>query len=173
MRFFAKLGIATSLTLSVLLVPSATLAAQFDHVPWSGDATQPDFCGSGVTVDLTYSGTVNAAPDKETGHVVTTYTNPLNGASANVSISGNQVVKFVDDADGGFTIVFKAAGIPIKVQPAGGGKGLLKDVGDITFYDHFDAGENYLGTDMVIHGPHPSIESPDLFCEVMTEALGL
>ena len=52
---------------------------------------------------------------------------------------------------------------------------LAHDVGLVAFYNHFDAEDNYLGTDVVVlAGPHPFIEAQtDLFCDLMIEALGL
>jgi hypothetical protein len=52
---------------------------------------------------------------------------------------------------------------------------LAQDVGRVIFYDHFDANDDDLGTDVVVvGGPHPFAESStDLFCELMIEALGL
>ena len=51
---------------------------------------------------------------------------------------------------------------------------LNRDAGYIVFHDTFDGDEFISGEIVVNRGPHPQAESDfELFCEFMTDALGL
>lgn len=172
MRNHLKPAVLASVALALLIGPGAALAAKPDHVTLGGTASEDDFCGTGMTIDLAYDGVINLSPGKARGHAETTYTNPLNGASVTSVTSGNQTFTVVDDGDGAYTLVFTYRGNPLKVSGANG-RPLIHDVGQLIEYDHFDADNNFIGSDVVMHGPHPSYQDPNLFCDVMIEALGL
>jgi hypothetical protein len=117
----------------------------------------------------------NGWDDRAFGHISNTWTNPANGASVVDSFSGGgSFVREIDDGGGAYTVVFARVGMPEQLRLLHGGV-IAQDVGRVLFYDHFDANDNYLGTDVVVvGGPHPFLESStDLFCDLMIEALGL
>jgi hypothetical protein len=167
------------LTCALVAFPSGALAAKPIHEHVSGTYTDTNFCGTGMTVDLSWDGVLNLwlgpnDTEKSTGQQKTTYTNPLNGASVVVSSSGLLTVTRTEDPGGGYTYAVSYRGQPEKIQPAGGGQIVTKDAGYLTFYDHFDASSNYLGTDVVERGPHPEADGDfTLFCTVVPAALGL
>jgi hypothetical protein len=170
-----KLTLAAAALLAAALVPASALAAGPDHQLIRGADSDTNFCGTGETVNESIKGVFNGWDDQAYGHVSTTWTNPANGASVVDSFSGGgHFVRVIDDGGGAYTVVFTRVGMPEQLRLLHGGV-LAKDVGRVDFYDHFDADDNYLGTDVVVvGGPHPFIESStDLFCDLMIEALGL
>ena len=176
LRIVSIVMVAAALAFS----PAGALgAAPFrEHV--TGSDTDADFCGTGGTVDISWDGVNNLwlgpnSSETSTGQVKTTYTNPGNGKSVVVSSSGPLWVTRVDDAGGGYTYVVSFRGQQEKIQASGPGKPILsKDAGYLTFYDHFDSGDNYLGTTVVEHWQHPEADSNfQVFCQVVPAALGL
>jgi hypothetical protein len=132
-----------------------------------------NFCGTGQTVLLTARGEITWFEDQGFGHVSTIWTNPTNGASIVDSWAGGGKFELIDDGDGAYTIVTTRVGRPASLRIANGSL-LLDDVGVVVIYDHFDADDNFLGEDVVIKaGPHPSLEVPNLWCDLATAALGL
>ena len=172
MRSMLSLALGAVVLLTIGAGQVIAAAPSHDKVSFTG--TDSDFCGTGNTVTFTTTGILNGWGDKAFGHIATTWINPLNGASVVDSFSGGGKVSFVDDGDGAYTIAITRVGMPEQLRLAGGGL-LAQDVGVVTFYDHFDADDNYLGTDVVVvAGPHPFIDaSSDLFCDLMIEALDL
>jgi hypothetical protein len=163
-----------------LIGPAVAAAARPDHYKIRGTDVDTDFCGTGQTVLVSFKGVFNEWPDGQPGtiyqafgHISDTWTNPENGVSVVTSFSGGGKVKFVDGDDGAYTIVTERPGMPQQIRVKGGGV-LTQDVGLVIFYDHFDADDNYLGTDVVIRGgPHPGIDPGYDWCDLMIEALGL
>lgn len=154
--------------------PMAAMAATPTHTTIADTAIDNDFCGTGQTVLVSFKGILNETDDWAFGHIADTWTNPETGVSVIDSVSGGgKFVAFIEDGDGAFTIVTTRQGIPSQVRMSRGPV-LLQDVGLVTFYDHFAADETFLGTDVVTNGPHPDLEADfTMWCQVMTEALGL
>jgi hypothetical protein len=170
-----KLTLAAAVLLALALGPASALAAGPDHQLIRGTDMDPDFCGTGETVDVSFKGVFNGWDDQAFGHISNTWTNPENGASVVDSFSGGgNFVREIDDGGGAHTVVFARVGMPEQLRVLHGPV-LAQDVGRVLFYDHFDANDSYLGTDVVVAGgPHPFLESStDLFCDLMIEALGL
>jgi hypothetical protein len=172
MRALFRAALVTVLLL--ILAPVAAFAAAPGRDVINGSDQDTDFCGTGETVNVTFKGILNGWDDKAFGHIQWTWVNPANGASVVEIFSGGGKVSTIDDGDGAYTIVFVRQGLPEQLRIAGGGL-LAHDAGLVAIYDHFDADDNYLGTDVVVlAGPHPFKESEsDLFCDLMIEALGL
>ena len=169
----ALISLALFLALLVTLGGASVSAGAPDHETITGSEDVADFCGTGQTVTVSFRGVLNIWDDKAFGHIANTWTNPLNGATAIESFSGGGKFRVVDDAGGGYTVISERQGMPVQIRLASG-RLLLRDAGYIAFHDHFDADDNYLGTDVVVHGPHPDFEADfQLWCEVMVEALGL
>ena len=172
MRFLKLILAATLLVMA--FGPATVLAAGPDHELVQGTYVDNDFCGTGETVYQSVKGVFNGWEDQAFGHISNTWTNPENGVSVVDSFSGGGgFVAFIDDGDGAYTIVTDRVGIPEQIRLARGGL-VMQDVGRAIFYDHFDADDNYLGTDVVIRGPHPDLEAGfTLWCDAMIDALGL
>ena len=153
-KFFAGM-LAAGLLVATCAIPA--LAAGPDHDTIRGTDVDTDFCGTGQTVNLTFVGTFNGWEDKAFGHIRRTWTNPDNEISVWDSFSGGGTVSVIDDGDGAYTIVTVREGQPFRLQYTGGSL-VLQDAGLVVFYDHFDADDTYLGTDVVvIGGPHPGL----------------
>jgi hypothetical protein len=170
-----KLTLAVAALLAAALLPASALAAGPSHELIRGTDVDTDFCGTGETVDVSMTGVFNGFEDKAFGHISNTWTNPENGASIVDSFSGGgSFVGEIDDGGGAYTLAFARVGMPEQLRLLQGPV-LAQDVGRVIFYDHFDANDDYLGTDVVVvGGPHPFLESStDLFCDLAIEALGL
>jgi hypothetical protein len=169
------------IALIALAAPAAALAGAPSHETIRGTDVDPDFCGTGETVEISFKGALNEWPDGQAGHdyqafgqISETWVNPANGATVVTSFSGGGTSTFVDDGDGAFTWVTVRPGRPDSIRLKGGGGVLTQDVGMIVFYDHFDSDGEYIGTDVEFRGgPHPAVDPGYDWCEVMTEALGL
>ena len=169
MRNFMTSGFAAALLIAASVIPA--MAAAPDHETISGTAVDSDFCGTGQTVNVAFMGTFNGWEEKAFGHIQTTWTNPANGIAVYDSFSGGGTVSFIDEGDGAYTIAVTRVGQPFRLQYVGGPL-VLQDAGLIVIYDHFDADNNYLGTDVgVVDGPHPGRELD--WCDLMVELLEL
>jgi len=169
MRKFLAGAVGAVLVIVTCAVPA--LAAGPDHETIRDTYADPDFCGTGQTVNAEATGTINGWDDKVFGHIRTTWTNPANGIAVYDSVSGGEKVSFIDDGDGAYTIAVAREGQPFRVQVVGGPL-IVQDAGLIVSYNHFDADGNYLGTDVVVvDGPHPGFELD--WCALMVDLLQL
>jgi hypothetical protein len=157
------------LLLSISVMPA--LAAAPSHVTFSGTDVDPNFCGTGQAVSLSQKGILNSWDEKAFGHIQTTWTNPANGIGVRDSFSGGGWIEFIDDGGGAYTVSLTRVGQPLRLQYVNGPV-ITRDAGVIVFHDHFDADDNYLGTDIVaVKGPHPGLAVD--FCSTMIAALQL
>ena len=171
MRQFSLIALGSLVLLATTAVPVLGAAPVRETIVDS--FTDPDFCGTGQPVDVTLRGVINVWEDKAFGHISRTYTNPANGAGVIEAFSGGGKISVIDDGGGAYTIALVREGLPVQLKMVNGPL-LARDAGLVAFYDHFDADDNYLGTDIeVLAGPHPFIDSPDLFCDLVIDALGL
>lgn len=176
MRSLISLALGTVLVL--VIGAGSVMAARPEQIRETGTFQLPDFCGTGTTVDVAFTSnrTLHWAGDElrkvtfQTKYVATAAT------SDNVVIdhqTGQSRFEIVPEANGGYAVVNSGRGLAEQIKLKNGPV-LIRDAGLITFVDHFDADDNYLGTDITIHGPHPDFESNfALQCEVFTEALEL
>jgi len=172
MRTFA-LATLSSILLLVASVGAVSAAAPVGREVINDSGADDDFCGTGQTVEFSISGVITWFDGQGFGHVTTIWTNPDNGASIVDSFAGGGKWTWIDDGEGAYTIRTIRQGLPVSLKVASGGP-LLKDVGLVAFYDHFDADDNFLGEDIeILAGPHPSVQDQDLWCELATAALGL
>jgi hypothetical protein len=169
-----KFALATLSSILLLMASAGAIAAAAPYREVINDSgADDDFCGTGQTVEFSVTGQINWWDDKGFGQLTTIWTNPDNGASIVDSFAGGGKFTFIDDGDGAYTIKTVRQGLPVSLRVANGSP-LLKDVGLVAIYDHFDADDNFLGEDIeVLAGPHPSIENHDLWCELAVAALGL
>jgi hypothetical protein len=169
MRKFLAGAFAAALLTATCAIPA--LAAAPNHAFARTTGADPDFCGTGETVNYSAVGGFNFKDDQGFGHIKTTWTNPANGIAVYDSVSAGGKVEFIDDGDGAFTVAVTRVGQPFRVQFVGGPV-ILHDAGRIVSYNHFDADGNYLGTDIVIvNGPHPGFTTD--WCALMIDALQL
>jgi hypothetical protein len=157
---------------ALLIATSAipAMAAGPVHETIRGSEVDANFCGTGETVNVTVRGTFNGWEDKAFGHITTTWTNPANGIAVYDSFSGGGKISFIDDGDGAYTIVEIREGQPFRLQYVNGPL-IVQDAGLIITYSHFDADDNFLGSDLVVRGPHPGFELD--WCALMVELLEL
>jgi hypothetical protein len=169
MRRFIAGALVGTLLIATCVTP--VMAAGPDHETIRGTDVDTDFCGTGQTVNVAFQGAFNGWDDQAFGHIQTTWTNPANGIAVYDSFSGGGTISFIDDGDGAYTVVITRVGQPFRLQYVGGPV-IVRDAGLITLFDHFDADDNYLGTDVVVvNGPHPGIELD--WCGLMVELLQL
>jgi len=162
------------------LMPATAVAApgNNDHGTDSGTDVDPDFCGTGVSIDVSFEVTFTAhvgQPDvfRSTEHGRITFTNAATGDSVIVHFAQQFIEEITGDPEGVHTVAFTYKGLPEQIRTPNGPV-LLRDAGYITFVDTFD-GDVFLGTTVSVNkGPHPEADSDFvLFCEVTTAALGI
>ena len=180
-RFALSLGIVVA-AISLVVLPAAIAAnPDVNHFEFSDTFSDDDFCGTGMTVDISVAGhgTEFFAPNQPVeyrNHVEgnTVFTNPLNGKTvinhfantfSDATISG--------DPEGLHVHEFTFKGLAEMFRTKRGGV-LLRDAGYIIFRQTFN-GDEFISSEIFVNrGPHPDAESDfALFCEVMTSALGL
>jgi hypothetical protein len=177
MRSLLSLALGTALVLTFGF--GSTLAAQPEQIRETGTfQLAPDYCDTGVTLDVAFWSVRTVFWDGEdvvkvtysTKYVVTRI------GSDEVMIrteSGQVAFKIVPETNGGYAIVSSGRGLPELIKSEHG-RVLLRDAGEIVTVDHFDADGNFLGSDITIHGPHPDFDSDSAAqCDATKEALGL
>ena len=150
-----------------------------NHFSGSGTFTIDDFCGTGATVDGTFTVqgtewlTPNQADYRNTSHGTDTYTNPANGKTVVINFAGPFTATIVSfNPDGGWTELDTHEGRTEQIKTPQGPV-LLQDVGYIQLLVTYDGDGNFLGSQIVIaKGPHPDAET-GVGCDVITSALGL
>jgi hypothetical protein len=183
MRRFAVLVSALAVV-GLTVVPASALAANptVNHFTDSGTFTDNDFCGTGKTVNGSFSTRVTEflTPNqpgtdyKNTSQGKTYLTNPANGNTIIIHFAGQFTAKVVSRTATGYTELDTNVGAPEVIRTAHGGV-LTRDAGYIQFLNTFDNNNNFVSGQIVINrGPHPEAEQDfELFCKVATTALGL
>jgi hypothetical protein len=176
--------VAAAVAVALVLAPVAALAAPptIEHVRDVGTDTDPDFCGLGQTVDISFNVRLNIFStlgaqeefDKLTQSGKVTFTNPANGMTALLTFAGQVRNTIVEgDEAGVHTHVFTTKGLAEKIRVPQGGV-LTRDAGLIVERITFDENDEVIAYEASWKGPHPEAASNfELFCEVMTGALGL
>jgi hypothetical protein len=182
MRRFA-LPVSIIMALGLGVAPSAFAAdPDVQHFTITESFTDLDFCGTGQAVDVSVSimVTVFLAPNQPVdsrsiaeGNEV--YANPQNGATvishtagplSSVIISGDPAGEHTQDVTvNGLTRLLRTAQ----------GSVLVRNAGYLVLHQVIDGDGNVISNEIVVdRGPHPIAESGFvLFCEVVTDALGL
>jgi hypothetical protein len=175
--------------LAAVLAPAAALAGppavtgppdeRFRDV---GTDVDTDFCGTGKTVNIAFNvrGVLWQLPEDErdfaklmvSGKV--TFTNAATGAAARLSFAGRVTNTILSgDPRGVHTHLYTTKGLFEKIQTVSGPV-LTRDAGLLVERVTFDGEGNVLDYEATWKGPHPEVESDfELFCEVMTDTLGL
>ena len=162
--------------LSMAFPPTTAHAATVVHDRVSAQFAEPDFCGSGLAVEVTARGIQNIQLGEDgirgTGEIHVVITNPENGASVILSSAGQVRGELLSgEHDGLHSHLVTVRGLPEKIQTAGGAV-LLRDAGLIAFVDTFD-GQQFISSEIVLNrGPHPEADADfTLFCGVVVAAL--
>src|SRR6266540_515964 len=159
--------------LVVALAPASAAAADYnEHGTGQGTWTEDDFCGTGVSVEHTYTEifTFHAFQANFRGQDV--LTNPLTGDSIVVSYANLNRGQFSGDPDGIHTFTFTHAGLQELIQTSHEAV-LIVDTGYVISTVTFD-GDEFISEENVARGPHPELDSGfALFCEVAVPALGI
>ena len=179
-----RLPLCLALFVALALMPAAALAAPpgHEHFRDVGTDVDPDFCGTGQAIEISFDVRVNVwvSPEGAEELVRTTFsgtnvfTNPDTGDSVTASFAGQTTeVTVSGDPDGLHTVLATTKGLPRKIQTTNGPV-LTRDAGLIAFLRTFD-GEEFISQETVlVKGPHPEAESDfELFCEVTVPALGI
>jgi hypothetical protein len=179
-----RLTAATALgvALSAVVGAPGALAAGQQHERFHdvGTEVDPDFCGTGQSIETAFDVWVNAftAPNKglykETARGKVTFTNPLTDDTVILRFANTILDVLVSgDPDGIHVVDTAVKGLPELIKTPHGGV-LTRDAGYIVFRNTFDGDEFISGEIIVNKGPHPNAESDfERFCEIMPEALGI
>jgi hypothetical protein len=183
MRFTLTLALASlvlvsavTLGMAAAVTPTAASAATPEHAFHSETFTDPDFCGTGASVDGFFESIFTASQrngvikTEHQGSVTFTY----GGSSVVVSFAGQFTDTIVATAEGGVeTHQLVSKGITEKIQSPNGPV-LSIDAGVIVELVTVQDG-NILNDQIVsTNGPHPEAASGgSLFCEIVPQALGI
>jgi hypothetical protein len=178
-RFALVVGIVVALGLGA--APSAVAAdPDVNHFTITESFTDGDFCGTGQAVDASVfvRGTEFLAPNQPVDYRTVTegnvvYTNPQNGATVIRHFAGPLSDTIISgDPEGVHTHELALSGLSGLLRTADGA--VLLGAGYIVFHEVFN-GDEFISREIVVdRGPHPNLESDlVLFCDVMTDALGL
>ena len=181
-RFKLLLVIVVAL-LGLVALPVAVAAnPDVQHFTDSGTFTDTDFCGTGMTVEGSFDvhGTEFLAPNgpvdfRSTVQGKTVFTNPLNGNTVVTHFAGQFFARVTsgDPESGTFVEEVSNVGLPEQLRAAHGGL-LTRDAGIIGFRNTWVNDVLISSEIILVRGPHPEADSDfALFCEVMTDALGL
>ena len=169
-----------SLTSAIAVLAALALAAPAAAAPsnhFFGAFTDPDFCGTGVPIDVVATAVHNSRVGETSfvarGVAKTTYTNPANGTSFYVRSGGTFLNELVSEV--GDTIVESNTVVGLgELFKTPQGPVIAREAGSVTFVNTFVAGELVDTRVGVTHGPHPDADSGfTLFCQIATEQLGL
>jgi hypothetical protein len=179
-----RLALCLALFAALALMPAAALAAPpgHEHFRDAGTFVDPDFCGTGQTINGSFEARVNVwiSPEGAEELVRTTFstkqvfTNPDTGDSVTVSSAGMSTEGVISgDPAGLHTLLNTTKGLPEKIQTTHGPV-LTRDAGLIAVLFTFDGDELLEREIVAINGPHPEADADfELFCEVMVPALGI
>jgi hypothetical protein len=166
---------------ALAIAPRAAVAAEpgILHFRFSGTFTDPDFCGTGETVNIDVSthSTLFTDPNRPgvdeslTLEERVVFTNPENGETVVIHFAGARWNVFPGDPG---RVIETDIGLRTQIVHQGPGGLLTRDAGvvvvDFTF--------TIIGGEIVLErGPHPAlqalIEGNDTACGLLTSALGL
>jgi hypothetical protein len=180
-RFPLSLAVVV-VSLALTALPAALAAnPNVQHFDFSGSFTDPDFCGTGTEVNISFSGhgTDFLAPKNADFRSVvvgnTIFENALTGATVRQHFANQfQDTIISGDPEGLHIHEFVFKGLPGMFKLEHGGV-LTRDAGVIVFHSTQLGEEEEISFEIVrVSGPHPEAESDfTLFCEVMPEALGI
>ena len=179
-----RLAAATALGVGLMAfvgAPGAVAAGQqHDHFRDIGTDLDPDFCGTGVEIDVAFNVLVNEwqAPHKgdfkQTATAKITLTNPLTGDTAVSRFAGpTWVVNISGDPEGDHVQQVTVKGLP-ELWKLPHGRVLIRDAGYVVLLQTIEDDEVVDNEVLINKGPHPDLDSDfELFCETLVPALGI
>jgi hypothetical protein len=176
-RLFALTGLAAVL-LMALMASSAGAAPIVQQFHGTFSDTFPDnFCGIDGTSVVSGMDNIQVFADgtfKDQFRLDQFFTSAATGKSVELFVA-QQFTAFgpIDNGDGTVSFVFTFKGLPEKLKIPNGPI-LLRDAGNVTFIQTFDAttGDFISQTIPSEKGPHPDLDSGfALFCDVIVPAL--
>jgi hypothetical protein len=175
-----RCAVPAGLIAAAVLVPAPAHAAppQPEKFSFTEPFTDTDFCGTGETVEGTFSvkGVMFLSPKNadfaEVARGKQTFT--FGGTTVIGHFAGRFTRELVSVGQNGErTIAFTAKGLPESFRLKGGGL-LTRDAGTITFLVTLDENGELISETFTASGPHPQADSGfTLFCDVIPEALGI
>lgn len=180
MRHLALLvGIAAA-SLVLGAAPAVQAASNNEHFAHTESFTEPDFCGTGQVVEVTVTaqGTRFFAPNEpnvdfaQNTRVSVTWTNPDTGATVIGHVANRFIVGTVSGDPAGIHID-EVTWHGLEHFRLDGGGVLITNAGDFTLTEAWNGDDFLSGEITVNNGPHPTFEDDELFCAVVTAALGL
>ena len=165
--FLALLTVAAAVAVAPMAASGATFRSE--------SYTDPDFCGTGASVDVLSENTLAHLSERDgvgkaehRGSDTFTY----GDASVIVSFAGQFTDTIVATEAGGVEIhQLISMGIPVKIQLANGPV-LSIDAGRIVLLITVQNGNEDVQI-VSVNGPHPLAENGSLFCEIVPQALGI
>jgi hypothetical protein len=175
-KLFVLLVLAT--TVLVAAGASTASAAPIDsrfHTTFGDSNPDADVCGiAGSSVS---NGVLNVQSFADGSswaeiHFTFVFTAAATGKSIEISGSDRNGGTATDNGDGTITFVSTFKGMPQKLSIVQGPP-LSRDAGNVTFIETFDNATGDLLSQVISpnHGPHPSIEDPSRFCDLLVPAL--
>jgi hypothetical protein len=178
MRLSIRAALCSIALIALAIAPNTALAAKPDYGSFSGSFTDPDFCGTGAAIDISFWGVFtrmwSADGSTTMSNQKVTFTNPANGMWVIQTLVGYEKVTETDLPDGTVLFEHSVRGTPSTLRTSHENI-LVKDAGYIELVEHVDGDGNQLSLDVVfMHGPHPDADADfNLFCGVMETALGI
>jgi hypothetical protein len=163
---------ALAIAAVVAVAPMAASGAKPEHGFHTESFTDPDFCGTGASVDGFFESIFTVSGPKAEHQGSTTFT--YGDASVVVSFAGQFTDTIVATAEGGVEVhQLISKGITEKIQLPNGPV-LSLDAGVIVELVTVQDG-NILNDQIVsTNGPHPEAASGgSLFCQIVPQALGI
>lgn len=177
-RPLIAIGLAASLGLFGA-PPALAANPDVNHFVDADSFTDPDFCGTGQPVEVSYRTVVTEQLSPRGAEYVNTFqdTTTFTNVATGDTVIGHSAGRFTDviisgDPEGIHTHDFTNVGLPEQFRLEHG-RMLTLDAGTITFRQTFD-GDEFLSGEIIQHGPHPEADADfQLFCEVLVPALGI
>lgn len=168
--------------IALVAVAAATAAGPAFHDHGTFEEVDPNFCGTGESVDVAgrfnFKGWLGETGGdvqevRTTFNYAVSITNPDTGATVIDSAAGYSTNEIVTGLESGpHTHRFVESGLRAKLKLVNG-RVLTHDAGVIAYTVSFDANDDVVDVEVLfVHGPHPAFES-DVWCDAAVEALGL
>ena len=175
-KLFVLLAVGTGLLFAVMASSTAAAARTFHfHTPINDSNPTDNVCGidgssvvTGVIDEQDYADGTSMAEAR----FAYVFTSAATGKSIQISGASQQSGTATENGDGTITFVSTFKGLAQKLSIANGPT-LSRDAGYVTIIQTYDEATGDLISQVLspLHGPHPSLADPNLFCDVLVPAL--